>query len=70
MTTTPLTPNLAPVSSIKPLSSDQRDRAIAMLNEWCNVSDEEAQEQRETGEYLKKVLDEERERMGARTLFS
>jgi hypothetical protein len=70
MTTTPLTPNLVPVSLIKPLSSDQRDRAIAMLNEWCNVSDEEAQEQRETGEYLKKVLDEERERMGARTLFS
>jgi hypothetical protein len=70
MTTTPLTPNLVPVSSIKPLSSDQRDRAIAMLNEWCSVSDEEAQEQRETGEYLRKALDEERERIGARTLFS
>jgi hypothetical protein len=70
MTATPLTPNLVPVSLIEPLSPDQRDRAIAMLEEWCNVNEEDAQEQRETGEYLRKALDEERERVGARTLFS
>jgi hypothetical protein len=70
MTVTPITPNLIPISLMEPLSPDQRDSAIAMLNEWCNASDEEAQEQRETGEYLRKALDEERERIGARTLFS
>ncbi len=43
--------------------------AITMLDEWCNVSDEEAQEQRETGQYLRQVLDDERKRIGARTLF-
>jgi hypothetical protein len=70
MTATPMTPNLVPMSLIEPLSPEQRDRAIAMLDEWCNVSDEEAQEQRETGQYLRKVLDDERKRIGARTLFS
>jgi hypothetical protein len=70
MTATPITPNLVPTFLIEPLSPEQRDRAIAMLNEWCNASDDEAQEQRETGEYLRKSLDEERERIGARTLFS
>ncbi len=70
MTTTPIRPSDTQKSLLEPLTAEQKDRAIAMLQEWCNVDEEEAQEQRETGEYLEKALDEERVRIGARTLFS
>jgi hypothetical protein len=58
------TPNVAP------LSPEQRDRAIATLESWCNVSEEEAQEQQETGQQLFNALDDERTRIGARKLFA
>jgi hypothetical protein len=70
MTTTPIRPSNTYKSLLEPLTAEQKERAIAMLQEWCNVDGAEAQEQRETGEYLKKALDEERVRIGARTLFS
>jgi hypothetical protein len=70
MTTTPIKPSNNPKSLLEPLTAEQKDRAIAMLQEWCDVDEDEAQEQRETGEYLEKALDEERVRIGARTLFS
>lgn len=63
MTATPITPNLVPTFLIEPLSQEQRDRAIAMLDELCNVNEEDAQEQRETGAYLRKALGKKRELM-------
>jgi hypothetical protein len=39
---------------------EQRERAITLLNSWQNCSDEEAQEQKETLEFLMKALDEDR----------
>jgi hypothetical protein len=65
MTTTPIKPNNNPKIFLEPLTAEQKDRAIAMLQEWCDVDEVEAQEQRETGEYLEKALDEERVRIGA-----
>ena len=50
--------------NIKPLDVA---RAVAALETWCNVSAEEAAEQRETLEYLKRVLDEDR--LSDRKLF-
>jgi hypothetical protein len=41
-----------------PLSPEQRDKAIALLRSWVEEGDEE--EQRETGEYLIRALDEDR----------
>jgi len=41
--------------------------AIALLRSWQECSEEEAQEQRETMEYLKRVLDEDR--LSYRKLF-
>lgn len=43
--------------------------AIALLRSWRHVSEEEAAEQRETGEYLRRASDKERARVGARLLF-
>lgn len=54
---------------LEPLALEQRDRAIALLKSWREVDEEEAKEQRETGEQLFKALDEERTRIGARKLF-
>lgn len=48
---------------------ERNQAAIRLLESWVNVSDEEAAEQRETWEYLKQALDEERARVGARLLF-
>lgn len=39
----------------------------AMIDSWIYVSPEEAEEQRETGEYLRRVLEEDR--LGYRKLF-
>ncbi|MBV9864880.1 MAG: hypothetical protein JO316_05990 [Abitibacteriaceae bacterium] len=41
--------------------------AITLLRSWRECSEEEAQEQRETGEYLMRVLDEDR--LSNRKLF-
>lgn len=41
-----------------PLSPERRAEAIALLRSWVEEGDEE--EQRETGEYLKRALDENR----------
>jgi hypothetical protein len=46
----------------------QAKALAALIDEWMNVSEEEAAEQRETGEFLRKALDEGR--AGYRTLFS
>lgn len=43
------------------------ERAIALLESWCDVDEAEAEEQRETFEYLKRVLDEDR--LSERKLF-
>ena len=45
----------------------KRARAILLLQSWRNCTEEEAQEQRETGDWLIKVLDEDR--TSARKLF-
>jgi hypothetical protein len=58
MKTTPIKPSNNQKSLLEPLTAEQKERAIAMLQEWCDVNDAEAQEQRETGEYLEKALDE------------
>ena len=47
-------------SLLQPLSPEQIQNVIDLLDSWCNVSEEEAEEQRETWEYLKKALDEDR----------
>lgn len=52
---------------MEPLSREQIHAAIELLDSWCNVSEAEVQEQRQTGEYLKKVLDEDR--LSNRQLF-
>jgi hypothetical protein len=44
--------------------------AIDLLRAWREASEEEAQEQQETFEALKKGIDEERARLGMRLLFS
>ncbi|OCR02459.1 hypothetical protein BCD67_00775 [Oscillatoriales cyanobacterium USR001] len=44
--------------SLEPLDSEQVQEVIDMLNSWCDVDEEEANEQRETLEYLMKALDE------------
>jgi hypothetical protein len=56
-----------PTTNLAALSQEQITRAIELLDSWVEVSDVEAQEQRETGEYLKQVLDEDR--MSHRQLF-
>jgi hypothetical protein len=56
-----------PTAPLEALSQEQITTAIELLDSWGEVSDVEAQEQRETGEYLKQVLDEDR--MSHRQLF-
>lgn len=53
---------------LKPPTPEQVENIIEMLDSWCNVSEEEAEEQRETLEYLIKALDEDRP--SYRKLFS
>jgi len=45
----------------------QAELLPALIDSWINVTPEEAEEQRETGEYLRRVLDEDR--LGYRKLF-
>ena len=63
-----------PLSSPLPNEQDTRaeqiqrnQAAIQLLESWCNVSEEDAREQRETFEYLKRALDEDR--LSNRKLF-
>ncbi len=51
----------------KQLEQDKRAAAIALLQSWIDADEEEAREQRETGEYLIRVLDEDR--LSDRKLF-
>ncbi len=51
----------------KQLEQDRRAAAIALLQSWINADEDEAREQRETGEYLIRVLDEDR--LSDRKLF-
>ena len=44
--------------------------AIELLRSWREAGEEEAQEQQETFEALRKGIDEERARLGMRLLFS
>ncbi len=57
-----------PTIKLPALSQQQTQAAIDLLDSWHKVSDEEAKEQVETGEYLKQVLDEDR--LSNRPLFS
>ncbi|MBE9230110.1 hypothetical protein IQ264_32445 [Phormidium sp. LEGE 05292] len=43
--------------SLKPATPEQLKNIIEMLDSWCNVSEEEAQEQKETLQYLMKALE-------------
>jgi hypothetical protein len=43
------------------------DNAIALLQSWCGDDPQEQQEQRDTWEYLRKTLDEDR--LSDRKLF-
>jgi len=45
------------LSLIKPLTPEQLENIIEMLDSWSNVSEEEAQEQKETLQYLMKALE-------------
>lgn len=58
-----------PMPAVSPGGPAVNQAAIDLLRSWREVSDEEAEEQRETGEYLIRALDEERGRIGARKLF-
>lgn len=58
-----------PLEQLKnPYSQEEIEKIIQLLDFWCHVSEEEAQEQTETMEYLMKVLDEDRP--SYRKLFS
>lgn len=69
MTTQPLehqSETKAP-SLIEPLDQERIEKAIQLLDSWCDVDEEEAKEQCETLEYLMKALDEDR--LSYRKLF-
>lgn len=63
-------PSTAPVGGVENIDDTFADTvavqrkknegAIRLLESWRECTEEEAQEQRETWEYLKKVLDEDR----------
>ena len=61
-------PDVARSELPPPLTDEQRAAAIALLRSWREVGEEEAREQRETGEFLMKALDEDRP--SYRKLFS
>lgn len=67
MTTTPIKPSNHQKSLLKPLTAEQKDRAIAMLNEWMH--DESGYDEAAWPE-LKEALNRERDAVGARQLFN
>ena len=52
---------------LEPYTEEQKRRIHELLQSWIECSEDEAKEQQETFEYLKKVLDEDRP--GQRKLF-
>ncbi len=70
MTTTPTTVKVAEVTADEEQRRVQRVKnqsAIDLLDSWAAATDEEIAEQRETWEFLKKALDEDR--LSYRKLF-
>jgi len=67
MTTTPIKPTSDRQSLLKPMTPEQRERAIALLNEW--MEDESGYDEAAWPE-LKKALNRERDAVGARRLFN
>lgn len=60
----------APLPDVQDARTEQIQRnqaAIQLLESWCNVGEDDAREQRETLEYLKRMLDEDR--LSNRKLF-
>jgi hypothetical protein len=66
MTTTPIKPSYNQKFLLEPLTAEQKDRAIAMLDEWMN--DESGYDEAAWPE-LKEALNRERDAVGARRLF-
>lgn len=54
-------------SLIEPLDQERVEKAIQLLDSWCDVDQEETKEQCETLEYLMKAIDEDR--LSYRKLF-
>jgi hypothetical protein len=67
MTITPITPHNVQKTVLEPLTPEQRDKAIAMLDEWMN---DESGYDEATWPELKEALNREREAVGARRLFN
>ena len=69
MTTQPIEHQTEPKapSLIEPLDQELIEKAIQLLDSWCDVDEEEAKEQCDTLKYLIKVLDEDR--LSYRKLF-
>lgn len=67
MTTTPIKPIDVQKSLLKPMTPEQRERAIALLNEW--MEDESGYDEAAWPE-LKEALNRERDAVGARRLFN
>jgi hypothetical protein len=66
MTTTPIKSNHNQKSLVEPLTAEQKERAIAMLQEWC---DDESGYDEAAWPELKEALNRERDAVGARRLF-
>jgi hypothetical protein len=66
MTTTPIKPSHNQKFLLEPLTAEQKDKAIAMLDEWMH--DESGYDKAAWPE-LKKALNRERDLVGARRLF-
>ena len=66
MTTTPIKLSNNQKSLLEPLTAEQKDRAIAMLNEWMH---DESGYDEDAWPELKEALNRERDAVGARRLF-
>jgi hypothetical protein len=66
MTTTPIKPSNNQKFLLEPLTAEQKDKAIAMLDEWMH--DESGYDEAAWPE-LKEALNRERDLVGARRLF-
>jgi hypothetical protein len=66
MTTTPIKPSNNQKFLLEPLTTEQKDRAIAMLDEWMH---DEAGYDEAAWPELKETLNRERDLVGARRLF-
>ncbi|MDC0835819.1 hypothetical protein POG22_22900 [Geitlerinema sp. CS-897] len=57
-------PDLKPVDlkslMMQPPSQEQIDSVLELLDSWCEDTEENIQEQKETFEYLRKAIDEDR----------